>query len=69
VYCGADADSGTVSLDFATSSKPVFRLYAAKFKQAMPLNINISGAVDEALTLNTTTGNNKVFLVISYIEE
>ncbi|MHA1263388.1 MAG: hypothetical protein ACTSSA_15170, partial [Candidatus Freyarchaeota archaeon] len=69
VYCCTDADSGTVSLDFATSSKPVLRLYAAKFKTCQPININISGATNEALTLNTTTGTNKVFLVVSFVEE
>lgn len=69
VFCATDATTGDVSLDFATSGKPVFRLYASVFNQCSTLNINISGDTDEPLTLNTTTGTNNVFLVVSYVIE
>jgi len=64
-----ESNTGDVKLDFATSNKPVGRLYATRDQQQVATHLHIEGAVNEPLTLNTTTGNNDVFIAISYIEE
>lgn len=63
------SNSGDVELDFASSGRPVARLYATRFQQHVAINLHIEGDVDEPLTLNTTTGVNDVFIAVSYIEE
>lgn len=66
VYCRGAGDTGTVSLDFATSSKKVFRHYQAKRDHSFDQDLHIEGAAGEALTLNTTTGNEDLWLVVNY---
>lgn len=68
IYCATDAASGEIKLDFATSSIVVFRLYATKVNHSISGEMHLEGAVDEALTLTTTTGDQKVFLLINYRE-
>lgn len=68
VFCCTDAAAGEVKLDFATSGIPVFRLYATKTSACASLEGHIEGVVDEVLTLTTTTGAQKVFLMINYRE-
>ena len=67
IFCSTDAAAGEVALDFATSSKPVFRLYASKTQASAQSTMNVAGAVDEVLTLTTTTGDTNVFLVVNYM--
>ena len=69
VYIQANANSGVVEMDFATSGDKVARLYASNRNQtAVRIGAN-TGAEDEPLTLNTTTGaDNEVFISINYIE-
>jgi len=66
VHSATDAVGGVVSLDFAVSMIPVWRLYAARFNQVGSTGMHIEGAVGEALTLNTTTAANMVFLLVNY---
>jgi len=68
IHTSMDADSGDISLDFATSNKKVWRHYGAKFKTLPSKDIHIHGAVDEALTLNSTQGNNNMFVMVNYRE-
>jgi len=68
VYIQANANSGTVEMDFATSGDIIARLYASNRNQtAVRIGAN-TGAEDEPLTLNTTTGDNEVFISVNYIE-
>ena len=69
VIVATDSNTGDVSLDFATSNIPVSRLYATRHQQQVAIHLHIEGAVNEPLTLNTTTGNNDLFIAVSYIEE
>lgn len=68
VLIHTDATTGVVSLDFATSGIKVMRLYASAFSRAISDDMHIAGAVDEVLTLNTTTGANNVFIHVNYRE-
>jgi len=66
VYVSGDGAAGVVSLDFAVSGIKVFRMYMTKINQAFTSDMHIEGALDENLTLTTTTGNDKVFIVVNY---
>jgi len=68
VYVGVNADSGNVECDFATSNIPVLRVYAAKFKSMEMINTHLEGAVDEPLSITTTTGDNDIFISVNYLE-
>ena len=63
-----DATTGDVLLDFVTSTKKVMRLYASAFARMVSDDMHVVGAVDEPLTLNTTTGANNVFVLVNYRE-
>lgn len=69
VYCATESAAGEVQVDFATSSKPVFRMYATKTSTQAASTMNVTGADDEVLTLTTTTGANDLFLLVNYMEE
>ena len=62
------ASSGEIRLDFPTSNKPIWRHYASKFSEAGAWKLNLTGAVNEPVRLNTTTGTEKVFIMINYRE-
>ena len=62
------ATSGEIKLDFPTSNKPIWRHYASKFSEAGAWKLNLTGQVDEPVRLNTTTGTEKVFIMINYRE-
>lgn len=66
VLLSTDANTGVISLDFATSAKKVFRLYASAFAESVEDDLHIEGATDEALTLNSTTGTSNVFVLVNY---
>jgi len=66
VYAATDAIVGIISLDFAVSVIPVWRHYTSRFGQAGGSGVHTEGATGEALTLNTTTGANLVFLLVNY---
>lgn len=66
VLSAADTNIGQISLDFAVSVQPVWRHYVANFRAIEQNDFHIDGAIGEALTLNTTTGANLVFLIVNY---
>lgn len=68
IFCTSATNSGAVKLDFLTSSKVVFRLFLAQQTRASTIAMHINGAVDEVLTLETSQGNNDLFLVVNYHE-
>ena len=63
-----DATTGDVYLTFATSGKTVMPLYAAAFKRSINDDMHVEGDCGEALTLNSTTGTSKVFVLVNYRE-
>jgi len=64
-----DASSGVVKLDFASSNIKVARLYCSKENTLQTTNLHLVGAVDEPLSLTTTTGDEEVFIIVNYIQE
>lgn len=68
VLAVTDSETGAISLDFATSGKKIMRLYASKFSSVVNDDMHIEGAVDEVVTLNTTTGASNVFVLVNYRE-
>ncbi len=62
----ANANSGTIALDFNSSSITAWRHYVARTSQVGQSALHIHGAVDEPLQLSTTTGNNDVFVIVNY---
>ncbi len=69
IYLCASINTGDIELDFNTSNIPVARLYAARYQVVYALSCHMEGAIDEVLTLTTTTGNNDIFIMVNYIEE
>lgn len=68
VMIDINGNTGTVSLDFATSLKKVMRVYVAKTQHTVSGDLHIDGATNEVLTLNTTTGDVEVFIIVNYRE-
>lgn len=66
VLIATDSITGDVNLDFLTSGKKVMPLYASTFSRTINDDIHIEGAVDEVLTLNSTTGASNVFIMVNY---
>lgn len=66
VMSSADTNVGQISLDFATSGQIVWRHYVAQFRSTSQNDFHVDGDIGEALTLNTTTGANLVFLIVNY---
>lgn len=66
VYASTESITVDVTLEFATSSKTIFKLYTAKNQTHTGNIICGKGAVDEVLTL---TCGAKTFVSVSYDEE
>ena len=66
VMSSADTNTGQISLDFLTSAQIVWRHYVAQFRSTSQNDFHVDGDIGEALTLNTTTGANLVFLIVDY---
>lgn len=68
VHVATNGSTGDVKLDFLTSGKKVSRLYVDKRNRDWFSLGCLAGNVDEPLSLTTTTGTDKVFILINYIE-
>jgi len=66
VYWATEANVGTAALDFLVSVIPVFRAYTPRVQVSGQVGINISGALGEPLTFNSTTGANLFHLLVNY---
>lgn len=66
VLSAADSNIGQISLDFLVSVAIVWRHYVANFRAISQNEFHVHGNLGEALTLNTTTGANPVFLIVNY---
>lgn len=66
VYWATEANVGAASLDFLVSVIPVFRAYTPRVHVSSQVGLNLSGAIDEPLTFNSTTGANLFHLLINY---
>ena len=62
------ATSGVIELDFLDSGKKITRLYSSVNNRFAPQVKSGAGAINETLTLNTTTGTSEVFITLNYIE-
>lgn len=60
------ANTGVIKMDFATSVIPVYDHYVSVQVADGQDSGHIMGAVDEPLTINTTTGANAVSISITY---
>ena len=67
IYCTTDGAAGEIHLDF--SGQKVFRMYVTKENSTGMSTLNIEGEIDESLTLTTTTGTDKVFILVNYMCE
>lgn len=68
ILISTESDVGEVLLDFVTSSQIVSRLYVSKRDHDDSGEMHVEGNIDEALTLTTSTGDNKVHIRINYRE-
>ncbi len=66
ILTAIDADTGNIMLDFAESGMIVWRHYGARFKSQPVTDMSLIGDPDEDLILNTTQGENDVFILINY---
>lgn len=66
VYACGDGTTGAIELDFVTSTIEVFRHYMTKYNQSFANDLHVEGAVNEVLSLTTTTGTDAVFIVVNY---
>ena len=63
-----DATTGVARLLFLTSGKIVMPLYASVFARIISDDMHVEGAIDESLSLYTSTGTNNVFVLVNYRE-
>lgn len=65
-----DGNAGDITLDFATSNKPVHRHYSTGAgEKSSGGGGHILGAVDEVLTFSATAlGASELFMIINYVE-
>ena len=66
VMSSAAGNIGQISIDFLVSGQIVWRHYVSAFRAVEQNDFHIEGAIGEALTLNTTTGANLIFLIVNY---
>ena len=66
VYWATAANVGTAALDFLGSGTIVWRAYPSRFTAGGEVGLHLHGAVNEALTFNSTTGANAFFLAVNY---
>jgi len=70
VYMSTDDNLGMAVLNFnGVSMIDVFHLFATRFQNWSAVNMHIEGAIDESLTITSTTGVNHLFILVNYIEE
>ena len=60
------SNTGTIAIDFDTSGQPVYDHYVSVNSRNNSIGGHIVGAVDEPLSITTTTGANAVSISISY---
>jgi len=68
VFSNSNSDTGEIQLDFLTSEIKVWRQYLDKNDHLADTDLHIEGAVDEVLTVTTTQGDKKVFILVKYRE-
>lgn len=66
VAWSTEADSGEITLQFKTSSKYVLKGYIGMYAHQESLDTSLEGGVNEALTLDSTQGDNELFLLVNY---
>lgn len=68
VFSNSSSNTGEIQLDFLTSEIKVWRQYLDKNDHLADSDMHIEGRVDEVLTVTTTQGDKKVFVLVNYRE-
>jgi len=66
VMSHGDGSAGAIELDFNTSSTKIYRHYVSNRAKNSATVGDITGGADEAVTLNTTTGTDTIFVAVMY---
>jgi len=66
VYVAGNGNAGEVTINFGVSAITVFKHYMTKYNYSGSSAMHIEGAVNENLLLTTSTGTDKVFIVVNY---
>lgn len=69
IFISCSGNTGTIEINFNTSNIAVARLYATRDQRIENINCHIEGAIDEPLSITSTTGANEIFILVNYIEE
>ena len=65
-----NSNSGEIRVYWGTSEELIAVVYVSRFGSiCLPSICNQNGAIDETVKITTTTGTDKVFVAINYIEE
>ena len=66
VYICGDGTTGNAYVHIQTSGTLVFKHYMTKYNQSFASDMHVEGRVGEDLLLTTTTGTDKVFIIVNY---
>lgn len=66
VFWTTASNAGDAGLDFLVSGIIIWRAYPTRQYAGGEVGLHLHGAVNEALTFNSTTGANAFFLAINY---
>ena len=68
IITAIDADTGDIYMDFVGAGIPVWRHYGARFKNMCGMDMSIIGDVNDDLMINSTQGENDIFILVNYRE-
>lgn len=66
IYITGDGATGEVRLFFACSQDLIFPFYMTKYNTSGQEDMHITGLAGESVTVTTTTGTDKVFVLVLY---
>ncbi|GAH81453.1 unnamed protein product, partial [marine sediment metagenome] len=65
-YCCGEGTTGFVALTMPPHVPPVFMHYMSKYNTSFASDMHIEGGAGESLYLASTTGTDKMFLIVNY---
>lgn len=68
ILTAADGNTGEIILDFLTSNQKVWRHYISMSARMSESDLHFDGDADEVLTVATTQGAKKAFILVKYRE-
>ena len=66
VYVAVDSNTGVVEIDYEDGGQKIFRVYASKYQHDGEDDFAYRGAPGKGVVLTSTTGDNKLFVVVNY---